>query len=68
MCLLIELQLFQAKVQLDFSPLYDMMGDSIHFKWIKSRIERMSSRWVQACKDVNTKVGFEKRKKKKVHD
>lgn len=59
--------LFQAVMQLDFSPLYEMMGDSIYFKWIKSRIERMSPRWVQACKEVSQKTGFEKRKRKKVH-
>lgn len=55
-----------ATIQLDFSSLYELMGDSIHFKWITSRIERMSPRWVQACKDVSKKAGFEKRKRKKV--
>ncbi|XP_039264372.2 alpha-1,6-mannosylglycoprotein 6-beta-N-acetylglucosaminyltransferase A-like [Styela clava] len=55
-----------AEIRSDFTSLFAKMGDSLHFKWIKSRISRMAPTWIEAGRSLHKKFYNMRRKRKKV--
>lgn len=56
--------LFQAEIRTDFNYLFKIMSAHDEFRWMRLRINRMASAWIEAIKSLAEKQNLENKRKK----